>query len=936
MRQFLVIAVILSLSSGLLAQSFSIRGKLVNDKSEPLVGANVLLNHPWGELVSGAVTGADGEFAIERIGRGGYQMVASYLGYDDLKREITLTDKSINLGAITMAASAVDLGEVKITGQAVPAIQKGDTTEFSVKSFKTMKDATAEELVGKMPTVTVEQGKVQAQGETVKQILVDGKPFFGNDPTTALKNLPAEVIDRIQVFDQMSEQSQFTRIDDGNASKTINIITKPNMRTGQFGKLFAGYGTDDRYLAGGNINVFKKDMRLSFIGMTNNVNMQNFAVEDLLGAIGSSGGSSRMFMMGGGGRPGGFSGGGGFRPDGGISDFLVQPQGGITQTHAIGLNYADKWGTKFDLSGSYFFNKTKNSSVETLLRQFVDEANPQIYNQENNASANNYNHRFNFRMEYTIDSFNSFIIRPRLSLQTNEGNSENVGATSLLGSAVNATNNLFSSDYETVNFSGSLLYRLRFKTDRRTFSIDVNPGYAPKNGRSALLSENVFYSGQRLSDTLDQNATLDVGSWNVSANLTYTEPISPKSTLSFNYRPSYQQEESDKYTFDFNPLTGLYDSQNNLLSNVFSNDYITHQAGLSYNFAKDKDLNINVRATAQWANLLNDQVFPDAREFQQTFFDLLPFVMIRYNLTQQKSFRLYYRSNTQLPSVEQLQNVVNNSNPLQLTVGNPNLVQAAQHNMFFRYQANNTDKATVFFGFFNAGFTLNNISKATYLPNSDNPIFAQYNVGKGAQLTQPVNLDGQWNVRSFITYGFPIKPIKSNLNLDVSGSFSRIPGLLNDALNYSDNSSAGVGMSLGSNISDKLDFTLASRSSFNNVTNTLQTSSNTQFFSQNSSLRFNWIIFKGFILRTDVNHQLYTGLSEDFNQNYWLWNLGIGKKLFKNELGEITLAVNDLLNQNVNIRRNVTEVYFEDIQTNALQQYFMLSFTYNLRHFRLK
>jgi hypothetical protein len=283
--------------------------------------------------------------------------------------------------------------------------------------------------------------------------------------------------------------------------------------------------------------------------------------------------------------------------------------------------------------------------------------------------------------------------------------------------------------------------------------------------------------------------------------------------------------------------------------------------------------------------------------------------------------------------VEQLQDVINNANPLQLTLGNPNLRQSVQHNFFMRYQGSNTAKGSTFFALIGGNLTSDYIANSTYLAGSDFPIFGEYAVQRGAQISRPVNLDGAYSVRSFVSYGRPIKGLKMNANLDGAYNFSQNPGLLNEAKNLAATHSFGAGITLSSNISDRIDFTVSTRPTWNQVRNSLQTNANNDYLTLNSRARLNWIVLEGFVLRTDVSHQLFSGLSGDFNQNYWLWNLAIGKKLFKNERGEIALALNDVLNQNRNIQRTVTETYIEDQQTNALRQFVMLSFTYDLRHF---
>ncbi len=925
MLKNIFLAVFILTTTILSAQSYSIRGKIFDEKKMSLPGAYVILQHPWGEDITAVATDLDGGFEIKNVEKGGYVVKVTFLGYEDLLKEVTIADQSLNLGNLQLAPGSTVLQEVQVKDRVPLGRVDGDTVSFNANAYKTMKDASAQDLIEKIPTVTVEGGQVKAQGENVQQILVDGKPFFGNDPTAALKNLPAEVIDKVQVFDQQSEQSQFTGFNDGATTKTINIVTKKGMNTGQFGKIYAGYGYQDKYQAGGNINVFNGDRRISFIGMTNNINVQNFSFDDILGMMGGGGGGrGGGGMMRGGGR------------GGGAGDFMVRSSGGVATTHALGINYSDQWGKNIEATGSYFFNLSNNTSLSELSRQYVDaEGVGPIYDENMEAHTRNINHRANLRLEWKIDSANSILFRPRVTWQSNIGDSDQEGITNQVGLLQNQLSNLLNTNYTALSLNSSLLWRHSFSKKGRTFSIDVSNGYSPKRGDNDLFAQSeIFFPFPDLVLT-NQQATLDGNNWNISSNLEYTEPVGPNSQLSLNYKASWQQEESEKLTYDYSDLTGDYDLQNIFLSNVFSNDYYTRQAGAGYNYSKGKDFNFTARTNFQWSKLINDQTFPRDQTFEHTYRNLLPSAMLRYNLSPQSNIRLSYRTNTQLPSINQLQNVVDNSNPLQLSTGNPNLKQSYQHNIFLRFQNTNVEKSTVFFAMVGGGVTNDYIGTSTYFANADSPIFDSLQVQPGAQISLPVNLNGYSNIRSFITYGIPLKFIKSNLNLNLSYNYSRTPGMLNEQQNFANNNNFGAGFTFASNISDKVDFTLSTRPSFNYVTNTLQTRSNTNYFSESTSLRFNWIILDGFVLRTDLTHRLNSGLSKDFDQSYWLWNLAIGKKLFKNERGEISLAVNDLLGQNRSIGRTVTETYIEDNWTNALQRFVMLSFTYNLRNFRV-
>ncbi|NJN78712.1 MAG: carboxypeptidase regulatory-like domain-containing protein [Saprospiraceae bacterium] len=320
------------------AQSYTVSGKIVDENDDNVIGANVSLKTATDSLFRAAATNQYGNFTLENVPQGSYQLKVSYIGFKTYYQQVFVRG-NLDFGFVTINTDKVALEEVEVVEQVLTVVQKEDTTEINADAFKTNPDATAEDLLKKMPGVTSTNGKISAQGEEVKEVLVDGRPFFGNDPNAALKTLPAEVVAKIQIYDKESEQSQLTGVSDGQTTKTINIITKSNMRAGEFGKIYTGYGYDNKYAAGGNINFFKNARRISIIAQTNNVNQQNFSNDDLLSVMGSSGRGRR-----GGGRGG----------DENSGDFLVNAQNGISTTHAFGVNYSDKWGEKLDVSGSYF------------------------------------------------------------------------------------------------------------------------------------------------------------------------------------------------------------------------------------------------------------------------------------------------------------------------------------------------------------------------------------------------------------------------------------------------------------------------------------------------------------------------------------------------------------------------------------------------------
>lgn len=372
------------------AQKVSVKGQIVDQTdNSAMIGVGVLLINPADTTIKlGNATDLDGNFRIENVPSGKYKIRTSYIGYDTKEMEISVQNEDVDLGVFKLNQASLTLKDVVVEGRQVRAIQKGDTTEYNANAFKTNPDATAQDLVTKMPGVTLENGTVKAQGEAIKKVLIDGKEYFGEDASIALKNLPAEIIDKVQIFDRLGDQAQFSGFDDGNSQKSLNIVTKKGMNKGDFGKVFAGYGTDDRYSAGVNLNNFKGVRKISLIGISNNINQQNFAAQDLLGVMGSSGGQNRGGQGGGGGR------------NNPANNFLVGAQGGITRTTSLGLNYSNDIGKKLSVTGSYFFNNANNATQSLKARNyFLGNGATQLYDETSEGNNNNFNHRFNGRVE---------------------------------------------------------------------------------------------------------------------------------------------------------------------------------------------------------------------------------------------------------------------------------------------------------------------------------------------------------------------------------------------------------------------------------------------------------------------------------------------------------------------------------------------------------
>ena len=911
----------------------SVSGYIQDKKTSELIafGTVAIINAADSSIAGGGSSDEKGNFKFESLPFGNYYLKISFIGYQDFKTEnfsLIPTNPNKNFGSIKLKASVTALKTVTVEEKATRIEQKGDTIGYNANAYKTNPDATAEDLVTKMPGITSSNGTITAHGEQVKQILVDGKPFFGDDPNMVLKNLPADVIDKIQVYDKLSDQAQFTGFDDGQSNKTINIVTKAGKNNGNFGKVYAGYGTDDRYIVGGNLNLFEGDRRISILGLSNNINQQNFSTQDLLGATGGSGGGGRGGRQGGG---GGGSGGG----NSSINNFLVGPQSGISTTQALGLNYSDKWGKDIKVTGSYFFNQTDNKNTTTLTRDYITSKDSGLfYNEADNARNNNFNHRFNFRFEYKIDSMNSLIITPKLNLQENTATSTVLGtnirsdATSP-ESKTNNTNYAYNAGY---TFSNNILLQHKFAKRGRTISSGVETDLNNKSGNSSLYSlSNYYYLND--SSLTDQHTTQYTKGYTVSANLTYTEPIDSFSRLMFTYSPSYTSNINDKETSNINTVNDTYSLLDTLLSNKYKSIYLSNRAGVGYNFNKKKYM-FMTSVNVQYATLTGAQNFPVAFNADKSFLSVLPQAMLNYKFSGGTNLRIMYRTSTTTPSITQLQNVINNSNPLLLSTGNPDLKQDYEHSITMRYGKTSKQKATGLFGFLYGNYAQNYIGNSTIIPTHDTVINNSFVLKRGSQLSSPVNLQGYWNGRGLLTYALPVTAIKCNLNFNTSFSYSRTPALINGESNIANTYNYSGGTGISSNISENVDFNISYTANYSVVNNSIQTQANNNYFSQVTSVKFNWIIWKGFTINTNLSHTLYTGLSQSFNQSYLLWNNSIAYKFLKDRSLELKVSVFDMLGQNTSISRTVSDTYIEDDRTSVLTRYYMLTLTYNLKKFK--
>ena len=924
----------------LFAQNGGLSGKLIDrTENKPVAGATVsLLRQADSSEVSKTVSSAEGTFSFSGLISDSLIIQVTSVNLQEYISFITLRDTVKTLAPIMMERQNKDLAGVTVISRTPPVIVKGDTSQFSASQFKVNPDATTEDLIKKMPGITVaKDGTVTAQGEQVRKVTIDGKDFFGDDAAAALKNLPSEVVDKIQVFDRLSDQARLTGFDDGNSVKAINVVTKAGIKNGRFGRVYAGYGTDSRYSAGGNSSFFKNNRRLSLVGNFNNINLQNFASQDLLGVTSSNNNNNNR-----GGGGGGPQGGGGGRFGGGnTGDFNVSPAGGISRTNAAGINYSNVYNKKLTLAGSYFFNNSRNDNASLINTETFLKADTALFTRQNsNTLTDNTNHRLNLRLEYNIDSSNSIFIIPSINFQDNNSNAfsrlRSFYGMPVTGALYDSANNSLSrigTDRNGFNIRNNILYRHAFAKKGRSLSLGFNTSFSKNNSDNITAANYRYFDTGIFTDSL-QNQFYDnlTDGYSIGGTIAYTEPLSLKAQLQFDYNPSVQINHADQKTFAFDGQK--YSAFDSVLSNKFDNRITINNGGVTYRYTPGKDEQLSFGLSYQHAQLQSDRIFPSKTNTNKSFSSALPNLIYRKKISASSNIRIFYRASVNFPSVNQLQDVVNNANPLRVNVGNPLLNQSNTHFLGSRYSYTNSKTSKSFFAGVFLQTAADFISNATYIPDGDSSLQTgskSFLLNKGTQLSKPVNLNGYRTARTFLTYSMPIKMLKTIVNLNAGVNYSRLPGLINDRKTITDNFIYTTGIVLASNINEFVDFNISYAANFNQTSGSVSGKNN--YVNQAAGIQLNLLSKQGWFVQNDVDYRVNSGLSEGFNQEFGLWNAAIGKKFLKNRVGELKLSVFDLLKQNQSIVRTVDEKSIQDIQSDVLKQYFMLTFTYNLKNF---
>jgi hypothetical protein len=908
----------------------NISGIILDAKNrEPLTGVNIILSlqGDTSRQISGISTDEFGRFRFAQLVADTYNLRLSYLGYETMQvRNIRLgKDLSYPLDTIRLKESATDLGDIVVEADIIAVQMFGDTIQYNAAAYKANPDAMVEDLIKKMPGIQIENGVVKAQGEVVKKITIDGKEFFGDDVAAAIKNIPASEVDKIQIYNSDSDKAAITGISDATPEKSMNIVSKSGNIKGGFGKVSAAYGTKNRYNVGGNYNYFAGDRRFSIIGRANNVNEPGFSFEDI--TI-SDGVNDPIDLW-------------------GNTAFNYTRSDGINSSQLLGFNFNDKWGKKTNVSMAYTTGFSQNINGSKLARRYLPNANDgkiQSYSEIADGQARQLQHRATMKLEIKPDSISMFNFKSNFSSQNGRQAKTFDGLNLLDSSFLSSTQSLNNGSDKQYKIDVETGYTRQLGKPRRSMDLYFDGEIKHNNFSSLQISENIFATNATSATQLNLLRKNLVNEQKGGVYLAYTEPLGKQTTFQFSYSENHNFAQADRNTNAFVDSSNTYSRKDSLLSNNFDTRNSQRAPTVGFNFERDKkrdpadsisreplDFSFGVYLSYRHSQLKAEQNFPDSAIISRSFDNLLPAVYFRLKINKNTNFDVHYNNVTKMPTVGQLQNVVNNQNPLFLSVGNAELKQSFSYDLNISLFSFQPAKGSSFSFFNNLSVNQNSIGNSIVFAQNDTLIDNSILLRKGGQLSRKANLGTAINNTFAVFYSFPLKFIKSTVNLNAISEFSRLPALINTEKSYSNNNKINFYFNLNSNISENFDLSLGSSINFNRNQNRQFAVLNNTSLNMGSWAYLVWNFGKRFLIASNFSHKYYNGMSAGFNRNVFMLGGSIGVRFFKGNRGQLKLSITDALAQNIDIERTMHDIYVEDRSTTILRRYVMLNFVYNLR-----
>ena len=884
----------------------NVTGSVVEQGSDtPIEQATVrLLNVKDSAMVRGVVSARNGSFTLKNVKKGSYLLHITFIGYDPLYQPLQITGKKnpVNVGKLELSDGAIELGEAVVIGKAPEITVRNDTVEYNADSYKVTEGSVLEDLLKKMPGVEVDsEGKITVNGKEVKKVMVDGKEFFSDDPKVASKNLPAKMIDKLQVLDKKSDMAQMTGFDDGEEETVINLTVKPGMKQGWFGNAYGGYGSKDRYEGNAMVNRFVNNDQITFMGGANNTNNMGFS--DL---------ASTMFsgMGGGGGRRGGFGAG-----------------SGITSSGNAGLNFSKEFKPdKLTLGGNTRYSHSDNDARSKSDRQNILPGDSSSYdNSEAMSRTKSDNFGVDFRLEWKPDTMTQLIFRPSFSLS--HSMNDNFSDATTLDNERDTVNTNKSSNYSEsngYNLNASIDFSRKLNNKGRVFSAtlsgDNSDSYSDGMNRSDIVYFN--QTDALKNSIIDQRSRYDNKGFNYRAYVSWVEPIGHNNFIQATYSISQRKQEALKNVYN-QDADGIYNVLDSAYSQSYRNNFISQRASLSFKSQRAKfNYTIGLNLDPSYSSSENFVGDTTLSKITRKVVNLSPMAQFNYMFDKRTNLRIMYNGRTSQPSMTQLQPVADISDPTNITIGNPDLNPRYTNNVFIRFQQFTPEKQRAFMIMANGSYIINDIVSYT-----------SYNQETGVKTTTYKNVNGNYSGNVRMMLNTPLKNKKFSINSMTMASFANSNGYINEEKNTNRNLilSERGGIDFRSSY---LDLGVNGNIRYNATSNSLQKENNQNTFNYGAGGYTTIYLPLNFKIESDVNWSTNSGYGDGFKQNEVLWNASASKSFLKNNQGTLRFKIYDILQQRSNISRSVTASYIQDSEYNTLGSYFMVHFIYRFSIFK--
>lgn len=895
-KQVLTISLLLFCLAKMSAQKTIVRGTVQDESAHSLPFAAVLLLQN-STPVSTFQTDDDGEFLLSTTATDSFLILKiSYVGYDNFEQKITVSTSKMDtfdVGSIKMTPLSIRLAEAVVSAQRNPVEIRGDTLAFAASAFKTQPNALAEDLLKKMPSIEIERdGSIKAKGEEVKQILVNGKPFFGKDPRLALQSFPADAVESVEVYEKKSDQAEFSGIDNGEREMTINIIIKPNLNRRKTGKISAGVGSDGRYVGRLSFNKFDETQKFTVLGAANNINKAGFSSEDFTAFTTNNKKS-------------------------------VNPQQaaataqGFQETQSGGANFIQNWGKATDLNASYFYNNQNTRNDRQIFRQnFLPSG---TFTTRTNAFANtqNGNHRLNGYIDQKIDTFTSFRLTSAFTFTENANRSNSEG-TNRRGDTLRQSHSLKNGNTEGsgLGLSTNILLRRRFAKNRRTASISLNYNRNTSDRGTFTDNQAEFFSSTTQAiyrvDTVKQTDNRQNARNNYAATASYTEPLSRYWTGELNYNFSTNDNEADREVYS---LKTEIPTLNPYLTNYYTSAFLSHRVGTNLRYNK-KSVNFSTGVQKQ-ASILRGSFVTRQQAIKQRFDYFLPNIRLNFNTSKTNRFETFYETSVREPSIEQLQPTQDNADPFNIYLGNPDL--QPEYTNRFRIGYTNFNKKTL--AYFNGNINVE---------LTDNKIVNALSVDSLLRrTTQPLNIsNGFQTINAHSALGFRFFKQKMRFNLTTNASHSSGTNPVNNTLNLTKRYSASVAPRLEFRLADTFELSLKTVIRYNETRYSIQSALNQAFWVYEYEAEMIVGLPNDARLNTTFDYTFFTSKTFGVTQGIPLLNASISKFLLNRKL-ELRLSVIDALNRNSGINRTADANYVQQETVRSLGRYGLLTAVYS-------